>query len=93
MQCYDSNCMGYRVNGDGGERTVADYFMQYQREVNPNVFLHSLDLGGYGKSLLPSDNPHVSLISGFSDAIFKFLPLFERDRTQMVAEIERGHYD
>lgn len=82
MQCYDSDdrCHGY---------SLAEELRKYRSSVNPNVFLHSVDLAGYGTSQFPQDERRVALLAGWSERLLEFLPLFEADGTQAIERISR----
>lgn len=78
MQCY--------ADGYYGE-SFAKEFILYQREVKP-AYLYSIDLTGYGTSQVPSDSQNVCLLAGFSEKIFKFIPLFEMNKSELIKDIE-----
>ena len=83
MQCYDA----YGVRGSH-DNSVAAALLRYRSAVNPKVKLHSIDLAGYGTSLVPQNASGVSMIAGWSDRIFKFMPAYEADRETAVREVE-----
>jgi 60 kDa SS-A/Ro ribonucleoprotein len=68
--------------------SVAEAFMEYQRKINPNAFLHSVDLCGYATLALPENARNVSAIGGWSDKIFDFMNTFEKAGTSLVEQIE-----
>jgi hypothetical protein len=87
MQCYDD----YGVIGSlfkRGSSSVAEAFLDYQKKVNQNVYLHSVDLTGYGTILLPENTRNVSQIGGWSEKIFDFIPLFESNKQTLVEYID-----
>jgi len=88
MQCYDSRGWGWVAGREYYETTVAEMFQKYRSSINPNVFLHSVDLAGYGTVQVPQDTPNVSLIAGWSDRIFQFIPAFEADKVTAIKHIE-----
>jgi len=81
MQCYNS----YGYGSD-----VQDVLKQYRMKVNPNCRLYSFDVSSYGLLKIPESDPLTCPISGYSDAVFKFVPMFEADRGTMLKDIE--HY-
>jgi hypothetical protein len=87
MQCYSMNTRSYsweRNTPSGGINTVAEAFTEYQRKVNPNAYLHTIDLTGYGTTLLPENAKNVCAIGGWSDKIFQFIDMFEMNRQGLV---------
>ncbi|MDD3019870.1 MAG: TROVE domain-containing protein [Alphaproteobacteria bacterium] len=86
MQCYcaaDKN--QYRFNSD---TNIYAGLIKYRQTVNPNVFVYSFDLANYSTIQIPQDDARVCLAGGFSDKILNFIPMFERSRADMLAEIE-----
>lgn len=79
MQCYD--------NGGDGEYSLAEELRKYKSSVNPDVYLYSVDLAGYGTAQFPKDERHVAMLAGWSERMFEFIPLFEEDGTQAVERI------
>lgn len=77
-----SDCQCY------GAGSLAVELKQYKREVNPKVFTYSFDLASYGTTQFPKDEERVCIAGGFSDKILTFIPMFERSRADMLAEIE-----
>lgn len=63
MQCY-------------GTHSVAEKLKQYQRAVNPNVYVHFYDLKGYGTRQAPVSDK-INLVAGFSEKIFNQILSFE----------------
>ncbi|MBI5654946.1 TROVE domain-containing protein [Candidatus Uhrbacteria bacterium] len=88
MQCYDST--GRRSTGYGwGEPdgSLAEELRKYRSSVNPEVFMHSVDLAGHGTSQFPQDERRVALLAGWSERLLEALPLFEAGGTQAVDRI------
>lgn len=62
---------------------------QYRELVNEHVWLHLIDLAGYGTSPVWIDyNNRVNMIAGFSDAIFRYIPSVEQGVGGMIEAIE-----
>ena len=78
MQCWNSR--GWCSN-----RELAPEFVQYRDRVNPQVWLHSIDLVGYGNSTVPIDMPRVNLTSGFSEKILAHILMVEG-----IGDVESG---
>lgn len=68
MQCWNSS---------GGSHSLAGAVEKYRRALNRDLFLHSVDLAGYGKSALVPDDPRTNLVSGFSEKILGTVLSFE----------------
>jgi hypothetical protein len=66
MQCWNSGGSYY---SDGN---LADAWQNFAKK-NPDCWLHSVHLNGYGDSPVDPRNPKVNLISGFSEKIFGML--------------------
>lgn len=61
---------------------------KYRREINPNVYVYSIHLNGYGTTSTPQDAKNTALIAGWSDRIFDFIHIFESDSATMIKTIE-----
>lgn len=86
MQCYSGEAKYYgRMNSSNN---IYAGLVKYRQTVNPNVFVYSFDLAHYGTTQFPQDDPRVCLAGGFSDKVLSFIPMFERSRADMLAEIE-----
>lgn len=81
MQCYN------RDFSSGGD-SFANQFLLYQREVNPKVFLYSINLLGYGTSQVPEDTKNTLILSGFSEKILELINPFETGKDSLVKRIE-----
>ena len=85
MQCYSGDAKyQYRINA---EDNIYAGLTRYRQIVNPNVFVYSFDLAHYGTTQFPQNDPRICLAGGFSDKILNFIPMFERSRADMLAEI------
>jgi hypothetical protein len=88
MQCYGSeNRYEFdSINRNYGQSLGAQ-LRYYKRSVNPEVFMYSFDLAGYGTLQFPETEPHVCLLAGFSDRVFEFIKAYEEFGTGMVQKI------
>lgn len=91
---YDDSCMGTgpMITPPREAMSLIEELVKYQRNINPNVFIYSVDLGGYGFSSIPTETKNTSKIAGFSDKIFDYISLFESDRNTMLNDIEHYSY-
>jgi len=77
MQCWNST---YSANAG-----LQASLRKYRSAVGYSVWLHSIDLTGYGTTQFTDDR--VSLIAGWSDKVLKFIDLAENKHT-MLDQIE-----
>jgi hypothetical protein len=87
MQCYDSSGRGSSYWGGYSDGSLAEELRKYRSSVNPEVFMHSVDLAGHGTSQFPQDERRVALLAGWSERLLEFLPLVEADGAQAVDRI------
>ena len=78
-----------RYHGKKPTKSFAEEFTNYQRNVNPDVYLYAFNMGSYGTSMIPENTKNVLMIGGWSDKIFSFIPAFESDYASAVDEIKR----
>lgn len=83
MQAYDSSC-GYAGNVQSDIEAKLD---QYRKNVNPDVWVHSIDLSGQGTA--QTKGPKVNLIAGWSEKVFEFISLSEASGTSLIERIEK----
>jgi len=74
--CYtlgDDNCghdMTKYFGKDGDKATVQSMLEKYRREVNPDAYVYSVNLAGYGQSQVKPSSKRSYLLSGWSEQIF-----------------------
>ena len=67
------------------------YVDEYRCKVNPDVWVHAIDMAGYGTQQFWGKN--VNIISGWSENIFRFISSVEdSDRKRMLNEIEDYYF-
>ena len=76
MQAYTDDYYDYG-------NLVQSIINKYRQSVNPNVWIHSLDLAGYGTSAVDLNNK-TALLSGWNERILKLLPLLETDKNSLL---------
>lgn len=91
MQCYVSDKC--RI----GCENIQPKVMKYKSSINPKLYFYSVDLSGYGGSLFPRRNPNklernISLISGWSDRIFEFINIYEKDLGEQIDYINNINF-
>lgn len=83
MQAYCStvwDCSDVRAN---------NYLNMYRNTINPNVWVHSIDLTGYGTSQFYKNDPKVHLIGGWSEKVLEFVKLVENGTSSIIDEINK----
>jgi hypothetical protein len=65
------------------------YVEEYKRKVNPNVWVHSIDMQGYGTQQFAGDK--VNIIAGWSEKVLDFISLTEQG-TETLSERIRNYY-
>lgn len=78
MQAYD-NSVGYVRNTN----SVQTLLNKYKKEVNPNVWIHSIDLSGYGDTKIIADK-RTNLIAGWSEKVMHFIKLAESAEGELI---------
>lgn len=72
-------------------RSSQQYLDEYRKNTNPDVWVHSVDLAGYGTSEF-SRNNKLNLISGWNDKVMKYITTVEQGNESIIAEIEKYHF-
>lgn len=83
----DLQTWGDRMGGYGygyGMGNVADALTRYRRSVNSDVYYHSVNLAASGFSMVPTNDPRVNCISGFSEKILGIIADFEIGKAEKV---------
>jgi hypothetical protein len=93
--CYtqgDVNCGVNLSQYFGQGATVQSMLDVYRRDVNPAVWVYSINLAGYQQSQLRPGDDRTHLLSGWSDKIFELVRQLEdegeQDPNRMVPPIE-----
>src|SRR3989442_570480 len=88
MQCYDTRDLG-RYYGRPKGASLAEELKQYKANVNPDVYLYSVDLAGYGTAQFAGTEPRVCMIAGWSERLLNFIPIFESVGTGALEAIDK----
>ena len=72
-----------------GEKPIMDLVRTYRNDVNRDVWVHAIDLQGYGTQQFQPKDSKVNIIAGWSDRVFDFIALAERGYGSIVKAIER----
>lgn len=82
LQVYDSNYWRH------DSASVRKLFDQYRKEINPDAWLHSVDLAGYGTAFNPMSQKNTALYAGWTNRFLDLLAQVEKGENSLVAEIE-----
>jgi hypothetical protein len=88
MQCYDTGDVGRHWGMPTGV-SLAEELKEYKAKVNPEVYLYSVDLAGYGTAQFPKGESRVCAIAGWSERLLHFVPLYESVGTGALEAIEK----
>lgn len=83
FQMYD-NKQSWQGNPESLHRSI----MTYRRTINPEFRVYSIDIAGYGSTQTPENDPKSLMVSGFSEKLLKYIPLFESDGATAIKDIE-----
>ena len=72
----------------GNPASLQKSIMTYRRTINPEFRVYSIDVQGYGTTQTPENDPKSLLVSGFSEKLLKYIPLFESDGATAIKDIE-----
>lgn len=88
MQAYDHNIAnyGWRDRGNNQITSVEAGLDEYRKNVNPDVWVHSIDLAGQGT--IQMKGPKVNLIAGWSDKSLEFIKLAEDAQGSLIERIK-----
>lgn len=80
------------INSDwrGYKKTCQSLVTQYRNEVNPNLWVHAVDLQGYGTQQFNGKNTNI--IAGWSERLLEFISLAEKGMSNQVKAIENYDY-
>jgi hypothetical protein len=96
MNAYDS---GYGYGGGWGRRseyeTPAVLVQRYQKQINPNVWVYSINLAGAVDTQVDPQNPRVHLLSGWSEKLLDLIVQLEGKekttvQTAQLSEAEKA---
>jgi hypothetical protein len=74
----------------GYDRVCQDLINQYRQRINPNVWVHAIDLLGYGTQQFKGDK--VNIIAGWNEKILEFIPNVEAGLSNIKDTIEDYYF-
>ena len=79
---FSDNEINYRY-----ERTCQSFVDIYKEKINPNLWIHAVDLQGYGTQQFIGKNTNI--IAGWSERVLEFINLAESGIDNIVTKIEK----
>ena len=74
----------------GGFKTTCQPLVdQYRRKINPDLWVHAIDLQGYGTQQFIGDKTNI--IAGWSERVLEFISLAEKGISSQVDMVENYH--
>jgi hypothetical protein len=78
-----------RYFGKNGEKaTMQSMLDKYRREVNPDCYVYSVNLAGYGQSQVRPNGKRTHMLSGWSEQIFGIMRDIEGCESQSAQSDE-----
>lgn len=68
------------------DRVCQDYVYQYKRLINKNVWVHAIDMQGYGTQQFHGDK--VNIIAGWNEKVLDFISKAEEAAEMLKKKIE-----
>jgi hypothetical protein len=75
-----------------GAHSITKVVSDYRKSFNPELFVHSVDLVGYGTSMFNADGK-LATYAGFSEKMFTLMAQAEQDPNILVSMIEAVEFD
>ncbi len=79
----DDEINGYRSH----DRTCQSLADKYRKDINPNFWVHAIDLQGYGTQQFIGSKTNI--VAGWSEKVFEFISLAESGTGNLVSCIEQ----
>jgi hypothetical protein len=73
------------INSYRGFGTCQGLVDQYRKQCNPDLWVHAVDLQGYGTQQFIGSQ--INLIAGWSEKVLEFINLAEQGATTLVEKI------
>lgn len=79
---------GWRSGGKAAVQSSAD---EYRRKVNPGLWVHAIDLVGYGTQQFIGSRTNI--LAGWNERVIEFINIVERGGNKLVQEISQYPID
>ncbi|WBW98622.1 TROVE domain-containing protein [Oceanirhabdus sp. W0125-5] len=76
---------------NSGYNTCQYYVEQYKKKVNPDVWIHAIDLQGYGTQQFHGEK--VNIIAGWNEKVLEFIHKAEKGTESLKEKIEKYHFE
>ncbi|MCM1990240.1 TROVE domain-containing protein [Oceanirhabdus seepicola] len=76
---------------NNGYNTCQHFLEKYKKKVNPDVWVHAIDLQGYGTQQFHGER--VNIIAGWNEKILEFIYKVENGIGSLKESIERYYFD
>ncbi|WP_326513919.1 TROVE domain-containing protein [Clostridium intestinale] len=74
----------------GYKETCQSYIEKYKRTINPNVWVHGIDMQGYGTQQFCGNK--VNIVSGWNEKMIEFISTVEEGVGDLRSKIENYHF-
>lgn len=82
---------GYSYNtGYGGPNTCQTLVEEYRKKVNPDVWVHAIDMQGYGTQQFNGRN--VNIMAGWNEKVFDFISAAEKGTLTLISKISNYYF-
>ncbi|MCX7749897.1 MAG: TROVE domain-containing protein [Clostridia bacterium] len=78
------------TNGYGGIKTCQSWVEEYKKKVNPDVWVHAVDMQGYGTQQFMGKN--VNLIAGWNEKVLDFIHTAEQGVDTLMSKISNYYF-
>lgn len=82
---------GYSYSiGYGGPKTCQTLVEEYKRKINPDVWVHAIDMQGYGTQQFAGRN--INIIAGWNEKVLDFIYTAEKGADTLINEINNYYF-
>lgn len=78
------------ITGYGGSQTCQALIEEYKKKINPNVWVHAIDMQGYGTQQFAGKN--VNIMAGWNEKIFDFISSSEQGVGTLINKISSYYF-
>lgn len=76
--------------GYGGPKTCQALVEEYKKRINPDVWVHAIDLQGYGTQQFQGKN--VNILAGWNERVFEFISSVEQGVDTLIGKISSYYF-
>lgn len=74
----------------GYSKTCEMWVDKYRKTVNPNLWVHSIDMQGYGTQQFIGERTNI--LAGWNEKVLEFIPKVEEGLSSLKEEIENYYF-